>query len=474
MAIGHARMSPITLPVDRASPATPDGGIGAAERQLLAAAERVARQPLGCVVVVLHLARLHPAALRPHHRRIARAVMQDAALRQDGPIFFLRNGDVVLFGRYGQHVSATTTLVATLASLFRFEAAEPSTLISVWPLIQDAGPLLDYAVARFGETEVTVPATDVAAPSPRVVDAVVEVIGTPRSPELLQRQTAVLVGPAGSFRADSLRPLYQELTFSLALLEAAIAAPGQLTRDQALLGHLAGHLDRRTLTILREALGRGGALDPTAMSKAPLHLNLTLPTLLSDEFAGFAALCRTGGCRLGVEVALPEAAADPTQFARARDLADQMDVALVLDGVSHTAMLIACPWQLQAGLLKLEWSARLPELPQPDRVDLAEAIGQADPARVILHGADSEAAIRWGMAHGIRRFQGRHIDQILAAARIVGCSVSAACSLRQCVERAATPGGAVRAGCRNHALLDAGLPISGLPDPIRASAEPTR
>jgi hypothetical protein len=114
--------------------------------------------------------------------------------------------------------------------------------------------------------------------------------------------------------------------------------------------------------------------------------------------------------------------------------------------------------------MKLEWSPRLPDLADAARAAVQEAIGQAGPARLVQQRADSEAAIRWGLAHGIRRFQGRHVDQMLAAARIVGCAVSAGCSLRQCVERAEAPGGVARAGCRNHPLLDAGLPAA-LPAP---------
>ncbi len=64
--------------------------------------------------------------------------------------------------------------------------------------------------------------------------------------------------------------------------------------------------------------------------------------------------------------------------------------------------------------------------------------------------------MRWGLAHGIRRFQGRHVDAMLAVGRIEACPHAAACTLRQCMDREGAATLAGRAGCRNAALLDAG------------------
>jgi hypothetical protein len=239
------------------------------------------------------------------------------------------------------------------------------------------------------------------------------------------------------------------------LIEARMAVPGGIARDPQLLRHLAGRLDARLLRTLHEQTGRGGPLDPTA-GTLPLHLDMTLPGLLSTAFARLALVCHGAGRPLAAEVLLAEAAADPVAFAAARDRAGKLGVALVLDGVSHLALQLSCPWLLRADLLKLDWSPRLSNLPPAEQTAVAEALRQIGPARLILHRAESEAAIRWGVAHGIRRFQGRHIDAMLAAARLQFCPLAAPCTLRQCGERATATGGAGRASCRNHALLDAG------------------
>ena len=58
----------------------------------------------------------------------------------------------------------------------------------------------------------------------------------------------------------------------------------------------------------------------------------------------------------------------------------------------------------------------------------------------MLHGADTEAALRWGLAQGIRRFQGGHVDPTLGAERMMACPVAAGCTLQECAERAAATG----------------------------------
>jgi hypothetical protein len=127
---------------------------------------------------------------------------------------------------------------------------------------------------------------------------------------------------------------------------------------------------------------------------------------------------------------------------------------LVLDGVSHLALLISRPWMLRPDMVKLDWSPRLAGLAAEDRLRIAEAIARIGPEAMVLRHCDGEAALRWGLAHGIRRFQGRQVEAMLTAQRMLACRHAAGCSLRQCGERGGATGPAGRAGCRMPALLD--------------------
>jgi EAL domain-containing protein (putative c-di-GMP-specific phosphodiesterase class I) len=427
------------------------------ERHLVAAIERALRGPSGWSAVALHLSRLAAPGPRPHHWRIARAVMQDAAQRVDGQIFAMRNGDIVLLGR--DRLTASGDVPATLRRLFGGAAGDTATVVSEWRLPHAGAALLAYTAERIGELE-TANEEEGDAPPAWALDNLAAAVATTAPGELIRRQAAVLLEPASGSAGVTMRVLYRELTCSLESLEARIEPSMRISNDHALRRQLGPELDRRMLRFLREGRGSGTPLDAALSFGAALHLNMSLPGAVSEAFAAFAEASRAAGPALGVEIALVEAVADPAAFSLASARIRRLGARVILDGVSHLALLLARPWALRPDHVKLDWSPGIAELRAEDRSELARAIAEADPARLILHRADSEAAIRWGLALGVRRFQGYHIDQILGAQRMLACRGAPACTLRQCSDRAGAIGGAGRTGCTNLPLLDAGLPAA--------------
>lgn len=442
----------------------------ATDRLLVDTAQRIARQPAGWMVLILHLSLM--ATPRPHHRRIARAMLQDVAQRQDGQVFNIRNGDLVLICREmpssQRGISAAPEpqqLPATLERLLQVDSPDTRRLTSAWLAEDDPTRLVTYATARLGDDAAAAPPEDEPTAKTSSIDTLANLAADPAARDLMQRQTAILllsVRPKPDATADggALRPLFTELGFSIPAIEARAGTGPQATTDPYLARHLAGRLDQHLLELMAGDLGQGGPLDALQRREGvpPLHLNLTLPTILSDNFACLAAATAAAGVPLGVEIAFSEACSDPATFSRARDVLAEHGATLVLDGVSHLGLMLTQPWVLGAGLVKLDWSPRMAALGAEDRLQLQTSLGRLGLHRIVLHQADAEAALRWGVAQGIRRFQGRHVDAMLGAARMLSCPKADVCTLRQCVERASAvaPGG--RAACRNHLLLDAGAP----------------
>jgi hypothetical protein len=430
------------------------------EQRLLDEVERAVRVQATRLVLVLRLSRLRPPGPRPHHRRVARAILADAAQRTEGDVFCLRNGDLVLVCRAPSAAEADAAgLPQDLARLLHSDAPLAADLVTLWSLPGDAVALIEYASARAAEAVVEADTVEEVPTTPRLVDAFTNLLADPRITDLMQRQSGVLLDqPRGR-----LVPLFSEVAFSVALLEERLGQPGQAAADPYLFRHLARLLDRRMLTLLDAELGTGGPLDAARPGAPPLHLNLSVPTLLDDRFARFAALCRRRGHPLGVEVALTEAAGDPAMLGQARLVLQAAGCIFALDGVSHLALLLARPGSLRPDILKLSWSPRLPDLTDADRTRLDEALDEIGRDRVVLNRADDEAAVRWGVAAGLRRFQGRHVDAMLAASRLSACPAGGGCTLRQCSERACATAAAGRRFCAEPALLDTGSPdTSGL------------
>jgi hypothetical protein len=77
--------------------------------------------------------------------------------------------------------------------------------------------------------------------------------------------------------------------------------------------------------------------------------------------------------------------------------------------VTADSLAVTRPAGLGASAIKLAWS------PQLARTSLAGSLDGAPRDQIILYRAETEAALAWGLARGIRRFQGRQVDAMLAA-----------------------------------------------------------
>ena len=210
------------------------------ERTLLETVQRQLRAPARRMAIVLHLSRLTSPAPRPHHRRIARALLQESAQQHDGQVFSLGNGDLVLLCSAASDNRPRTTkwhamavapgeLPAVLARLLRVDAPDPWRLVSSWMLRTEAEAILAYAHARVAETAAPPAPPDDGFGETSDAIALLYQIETEAATDLLHRQTAVLV--QGTARS-SLRPLFFELTFSIqALAIRAGIDPARPVRD---------------------------------------------------------------------------------------------------------------------------------------------------------------------------------------------------------------------------------------------------
>ena len=114
--------------VGGASPGAADGAPSASERFMLDSVQRLVRSAEPRQFIVLHFSRMPPPGPRAHHRRVARALLQDVAHGFEGQVFVMRNGDLALMCRPGREGESPEQgrrgdgpggLPATLALLMR-------------------------------------------------------------------------------------------------------------------------------------------------------------------------------------------------------------------------------------------------------------------------------------------------------------------------------------------------------------------
>lgn len=417
----------------------------ALERLLRGTPERLAEW----VLLGLHMSLLPPLGAKPHQTLIAAALLEEAGRRGDGQMFRLPNGNLALLFKPTDGGAAA---ISMLESLFQPYTADPSGLVTLSHLGSAGREALTFIQTCLQEPVRPLPTEPVQA-SAAAIAAMETVIQTAALPDLVHRQTAVAMMQGPQMRIVR---LYREVAISTAVLEARIAAVGQANADPFLFNHLASRLDQRMLDALRRDVPERGLLSG-ALGRAALHVNLTLAGVLSSAFAAFASACRPGiaaGLEIGIEIQFVEAFADAKAFVLARERLRLANMRLVLEGVSGQALILTSPAALQPDLVKLTWS---PSLTNPDTA-LRAAIGRVGLDRLVLHRSESEAAIAWGLSVGLTRFQGRYVDAMLAAERLRTCDHRAACTARQCMERASATGPAGRSACRNPLLLDHAAP----------------
>lgn len=445
-----------------ARPTDPTQPAPSAPRHLLETIERLARadgpRPSAPsaglpppTLLGLHLSRA--PGLHAHHRRIAAALLGEAAERGGGQLHALGADMALLFSPADGGAAVVATLARVFATLL-----PPETLCSLWPLPAAADPALVWLRCAHATTEpgsATAPDAQASAAHYAALDGALQSMSTG---EIVHRQTAVLLRPG---HADPLVPAFREVAIATTALEARLASLPAAS-DPFLFSHLATRLDQRMLAALLQDVPAAGPLS-AGTGPGALHVNLTLPGALSEGFARLAtaaAPALAAGLRIGIELPFAEIFADPTAYVLARERIRLAGMAVVLDGLTADTLALTAPETLEPDLVKLSWSASLLTPAPPVLQAIARLNGALGHGRLMLHRIDDESAIGWGMRHGIVMFQGRYIDTVLAAARLRACPQAKGCTLRACLDRAAATDFGPRGGCRNLALLDLGAPLT--------------
>ena len=403
-----------------------------AERAL----DRVLRSGHPASVLRLYLSHLQPPSFllppgpRPHHGRVARCLFDDAVQHGGGQVFGCRNGDLVLIAG----PDAVAALGATLLPLFRAEAQNDRQVIGIWSLPEEAAAVRAEFAASTADAMI---AEDPPAPLGAIA-AIGALLASTQFDEFLRRQTAIRI------TGTRIAALFQEVSVSVAAIEARIGLNIPPDADPYLTRYLTAQLDARLTSALPDA---------KLLTAPAINVNLPLATIRSPGFEALRLAAQRQGVLLGVELALADAVANLPLYEATRRHLQAEACSVVLDGIDHRTLLHCDPAALQPDLLKLDWSPLLPTLPAHEQRRIRQALDALGPERVVLNQANAEAALVWGRERGIACFQGRHVDLMLAADRIRGCAHSAACTLRQCIERAAANDERGQLGCQDTDIL---------------------
>lgn len=423
------------------------------ESMLYDAAERVGRIREGRLALHLHLSGLLAQNREDAKIRIAFRMFESMVDTFRGQLFLLTNSDVVLICKDAR-LADLDAIVYKLRALFSKDPltyAESSDghdrFVTYYDLEIDydtfyavCGQLAESARKRMADARVAPPMQPLDA---RNLNRVIEAIAATDIAGVVRRQ------PCVRFSDKMVAEVaFQEFFMSIADLQKVLAPDVNILSNRWLFQHLSQVLDLRVLSVLQDA---GFRKLPAAFS-----VNLNMATVETPAFQNFEAAIR-GRAGLVVEFQLMDIFNDLDGFFRARDLLKARGHKTVLDGMSPITLQFMDAELYDTDFVKVNWSADMAD--EVVTANLRDALGPVGSDRVILARCDSEGSIAWGLGQGIRHFQGRFLDSMVAAVTMAQCDKAAACTLAQCTQRHGVISGRPRVECGNNDMLDAFPPL---------------
>jgi len=397
--------------------------IPSTENLLLDYIHKLERHRHGRSACRIRLSLLQAVNRREHHVRAALTTFDGLIRRLKGQVFALTNSDIVVIFK---DVALDEVQAAMIKLRFLFdddpllmqETDEEKPPFIEWYVVdKDYQTLLRMAQSLLNEdierrTMDKQRAEEEARPQRQKHR-------DPLTPALLAKLQTALVGAdlANMMRRQAIcaivgqappQPLFYELFFSIGELQETLLPNVSLDSSPWLFQELTETLDYRVLALLNRHDDRSLSGD--------VSINLNVQTLLSQDFLTFDdGIKSSQRGTIVVELQKVDIFADLSAFLFARDFARERGYRICIDGVTVDSLPFIDRGRLGIDLLKLAWDTSLVEGKLPDGSLLADYVRKCGPSRTILCRCDAANAIQLGQSVGITLFQGRHVEQILAA-----------------------------------------------------------
>lgn len=336
------------------------------------------------------LLRIHclPASLtRPHHIRLAEAALAPLLRLPRAEIFHLPGPSLAVAWR-GEAEAELLDVIDALEHLVSDPHAG-SPALSDLVALYDLPATGDLLLGAFAALPAAAPpiAADPALPlDPAFLTLLESCLAQADVTRFARRQPVWRLGDTDAGLA------WEDRTLCLSELTDALAPGYDLQAEPWLFRRLTRTLDRRLLALL--------ASPGELASAGPFAIGLNVASLLSPDFLRFdAALPPALRGRVVVSLSAADIVADAgsVQFACGFARARFYRTLLRTDSVGVLAVL--SPAALDFDYVAVPWSESLTMQDQ-------DAIAQHTPGRLVLTACDTQPALDWGMAAGVRLYAG--------------------------------------------------------------------
>ncbi len=405
------------------------------ERQLLEYLKQLAPYAAERQAVQIHTSLFSPLKQRAAHLQAASHIFDTFISRMSGRLFVLSNDDLIFI--YKENFATDiATVIKRLQVLIsdplsadqetadqRKEAAEKNIpFFRRYRLREEYEDFLKHVDGLAYEAQVRraaevrqdrEAASRIAlfaagrgeALTPAVLARIEGALETADLSNILRRQTVCLIKDK-----QPPQPLLNEIFISISDLRQTLLPQIDLLSNRWLFQHLTETLDRRVLSLLH--------LPDDQTFSRNISLNINVATILSKDFLDFDAAIDNDRRRNTVlELQKTDIFSDLEAYSFARDFVHERGYRICIDGLNHLAFPFVNRKRLKADLVKLQWQPDLARYSETARNQLSEFIRRYGAERTILCHCDQPESVAYGQKLGLTLFQGRHVGDMLTAAR---------------------------------------------------------
>jgi len=380
------------------------GARGYQEGLLVDTLDRMRRNPEGRKVVHLRLSQLMAHNRTTVRVRIINRMFRTLESGRQVQLFPIGNDDLVIIVNAGAQRDVAN-ICERIRTLFETDPVTHLTdgqadKFMLWfDLGLDAAMAIHTAQQLRQIVQKMPPRNELATPNlgPVSLDEVQKKLAFANVIPFIRDQVALRIDPATNTSAIE----FFEFFMSVADVQKAVAPNVNLLGDRWLFQDLSRTMDQRML----EAVARA----PHARGVPAISLNLNLETCVTPTFQSFIERVEKGQ-KVIVEVQAVDVLTNLQLYLDVEGALAQLGHAVLLDGLTTTAMSVLDVGRLKPDYVKLVWSPELLNTMDPKGSRTTTMLKQFGGDRMVLSRVDTADALQWGLRSGIGLFQGRFLD----------------------------------------------------------------
>ncbi len=412
------------------------------EKYLIETLERIMKTRSEYMVLYVNISKLKLKNRHPKFVKIITRLFDDLIMVADSSIFILENGDFAILGK-----KLTDKIIAEAVDKLR------KGLITdpIWTSYSSNEFSHLYGPENFADLILKIkeiiehPENIEKVPYSRSVDAGelsaitnhLEDVGVT---ELIKHQGILrLDGP------NKFKHLFEEYFVAVKDLSKRFDRSLDLTANKWLFSYFTEFLDKKTMLSI---------VDLDSIRKTGnISINLNLSTIFTPEFEKFANIIKSFGGSVTVEIKGMDVISNLVFYFDAKEILHRHGLKILLDETTIEMLQILNVETLAPDYVKIFWHGLMAEREEDD-AEVKELVKKIGADKIILAKCLDDKALRWGIRHGIRAFQGPYIDAVEVALVKPLCPKAKVCSSRDCLRRRRLVVGSFRDECVHKEFLE--------------------